>query len=188
MTREKAIFAFVIDVMGAEKVGNLLKKFGYDGTPTPELCMQVLDKEGKAFAVPFGKLAKQAGKSPKAKAILLAQAKLSKAAGQAKGAAGTGTATGTTTTGTPLTAEQKSQQGLQWFNAIAGLFGTAINSVDDIANATNGTNANLALAQMEREERRREEASQKTTLYWILGGIGILLVVVIFVVALTKRQ
>ena len=81
MTREKAIFAFVIDVMGAEKVGNLLKKFGYDGTPTPELCMQVLDKEGKAFAVPFGKLAKQAGKSPKAKAILLAQAKLSKAAG-----------------------------------------------------------------------------------------------------------
>lgn len=190
MTREKAIFAFVIDVMGAEKVGNLLKKFGYDGTPTPELCMQVLDKEGKAFAVPFGKLAKQAGKSPKAKAILLAQAKLSKAAGQANGTAGTGTATGTTTTttGTPMTAEQKSQQGLAWFNSIANLFGTAINSVDDIANATNGTNANLALAQMEREERLREEASQKTTLYWILGGIGILLVVVIFVVALTKRQ
>jgi hypothetical protein len=184
MTREKAIFAFVIDVVGAKKVGNLLKQFGYDGEPTPELCMQVLDREGKAFAVPFGELAKEAGKSPKAKAKLLAAAKLNKAAGQA-GAAGT---VAGTTTGTPMTAEQKSQQGLAWFNAIAGLFGTAINSVDDIANATNGTNANLALAQMEREERLREEAAQKTTLYWILGGIGILLVVVIFVVALTKRQ
>lgn len=178
MTREKAIFAFVIEVLGTEKVGKLLKKFGYDGTPTPELCMQALDKEGHAFAVPFGKLMKQAGKSPKAKAKLLAAAKLSKAAGQAA----------TDANGNPLTAEQKSQQGLQWFNAISSLFGTAINSVDDIADATNGTNKSLALAQMQREERLRQEAQQKTTLYWILGGIGILLIVVIFVVALTKRQ
>jgi hypothetical protein len=87
-----------------------------------------------------------------------------------------------------LTPEQRSEQGLQWFNAIAGLFGTAINSVDDIANATNGTDAQLAMAELQRQERLRQEAQQKTTLYWILGGIGLLLVVVIFVVALTKRQ
>ena len=178
MTREKAIFAFVIEVMGKEKVGAVLKQVGFAGNPTPELCLKALDKRGKAFAVPFGKLARQAGQSPKAKEILLASAKMNKAAGQA----------GATTPGTGLTPEQKSENGLAWFNAIAGLFGTAINSVDDIANATNGTNNNLALAQLEREERLRQEAAQKTTLYWILGGIGMLLIVVIFVVALTKRQ
>ena len=179
MTREKAIFTFVIDVLGTEKVGKLLQKFGYEETPTPELCMEVLDKEGHAFAVEFGKLMKQAGKTPKAKAKLLAAAKLAKAAGQS-GAAGT--------TGSGMTAEQKSEQGLQWFNAIAGLFGTAINSVDDIANATNGTDALIAQSQLEREERLRQEASQKTTLYWILGGLGVVLVVAIFVIALSKRS
>lgn len=175
MTREKAIFSFTLDVLGKEKVGALLAQFGYDGTPTPELCMQALNEQGKAFAKPFGKLMKQAAKAPEAKKKLLAAAKMNKAAG------------GTTTT-SGMTAEQKSEQGLQWFNAIASLFGTAINSVDDIANATNGTNTALAQAQMEREERLRQEAQQKTTLYWILGGIGLLLIVVIFVVALTKRQ
>lgn len=182
MTRSKAIFAFVIDVMGKDKVGAVLKQVGYAGNPTPELCLKALDKRGKAFAVPFGKLAVQAGKSPKAKEILLANATLSKAAGQANAA---GTAT---TTGTGMTAQQKSDAGLQWFNAIASLFGTAINSVDDIANATNGTNAALAQAELQRQELLRQEQAQKTTLYWILGGIGVLLIVVIFVVALTKRQ
>lgn len=182
MTRSKAIFAFVIDVMGKDKVGAVLKQVGYAGNPTPELCLKALDKRGKAFAVPFGKLAVQAGKSPKAKEILLANAMLSKAAGQANAA---GTAT---TTGTGMTAQQKSEAGLQWFNAIASLFGTAINSVDDIANATNGTNAALAQAELQRQELLRQEQAQKTTLYWILGGIGVLLIVVIFVVALTKRQ
>ena len=182
MTRSKAIFAFVIDVMGKDKVGAVLKQVGYAGNPTPELCLKALDKRGKAFAVPFGKLAVQAGKSPKAKEIRLANAMLSKAAGQANAA---GTAT---TTGTGMTAQQKSEAGLQWFNAIASLFGTAINSVDDIANATNGTNATLAQAELQRQELLRQEQAQKTTLYWILGGIGVLLIVVIFVVALTKRQ
>ena len=150
MTRVKTIFAFVIDVMGKEKVSAVLKQVGYAGNPTPELCMKALDKRGKAFAVPFGRLAKQAAQSPKAKEILLASAKMNKAAGQAD-------ASETST----LTAEQKSEQGLQWFNAIAGLFGTAINSVDDIANATNGTSNQLAMAQLEREERLRQEAIQK---------------------------
>ena len=174
MTRVKAIFAFVIDVMGKNKVGTVLKQVGYAGEPTPELCLEALDKKGKAFAVPFGKLARQAAKSPKAKELLLASAKMNKAAGQ--------------TTTEDMTAEEKSAMGLAWFEAISQLIGTTVNSVDDIANATNGTNAQLALAQLEREERLRQEAAQKTTLYWILGGIGVLLIVVIFVVALTKRQ
>lgn len=183
MTRSKAIFAFVIEVMGKDKVGAVLKQVGFAGNPTPELCLKALDKKGKAFAVPFGKLAAEAGKSPKAKEILLANAMLSKAAGQANAAGKgiTGTATG-------MTAQQKSDAGLQWFNAIASLFGTAINSVDDIANATNGTNVALAQAELQRQELLRQEQAQKTTLYWILGGIGVLLIVVIFVVALTKRQ
>ena len=105
-------------------------------------------------------------------------------------AAGTnaGVIAGATTGTTGMTAEQKSQQGLQWFNAIAGLFGTAINSVDDIANATNGTNATLAMSQYMAEQRKAEEAAQKTTLYWILGGVGVLLIVTIFVIALSKRS
>lgn len=176
MTRTEAIFALVIDVMGQRKVGALLQKFGYDQSPTPELCMQALDENGKAFAVPFGKLARQAARSPKTKEYLLASAKLEKAAGQA-GAPGA-----------TLTPEQKSEQGLQWFNAIANLIGTGLNSVDDIANATNGTNTLNAQAMLEQQERMRQEAQQKTTLYWILGGIGVLLIVVIFVIALTKRQ
>lgn len=176
MTRTEAIFALIIDVMGQKKVGALLQKFGYDQSPTPELCMQALDENGKAFAVPFGKLARQAARSPKTKEYLLASAKLEKAAGQA-GAPGA-----------TLTPEQKSEQGLQWFNAIANLIGTGLNSVDDIANATNGTTNTFAQAELQRQERMRQEAQQKTTLYWILGGVGVLLIVVIFVIALTKRQ
>lgn len=174
MDKATAIFTFAIDAIGADKVAELLQKLGYTGEPTAELCKQVLDEKGKAFAAPFGKLMKKAAKKPQTKAKLLTAAKqLSKAAGAKTES---------------LTAEQKSNMGLQWFNSIAGLFGTAINSVDDIANATNGTNASTALYQLEREQRMREEASQKTTLYWILGGVGILLVIVIFAIALTKRN
>ena len=173
MTKEKAIFTFAIDAIGKDKVSELLQELGYSAEPTPELLMDVLDREGKAFSVPFGKLMKKAAKNPKSKAMLLAAAKVSKASGE-------------NTSG--MTAEEKSKLGLKWFDSIATLFGTAINSVDDIANATNGTNSQLALAQLEREQRLREEASQKTTLYWILGGVGILLVIVIFAIALTKRN
>ncbi len=180
MTKEKAIFTFAIDVIGRKKVSKLLQKLGYQGEPTAELCMEVMDKEGKAFALPFGKLMQQAGKDPRTKAKLLAAAKLDKAAGTNAGI-NAGATSG-------MTAEQKSQQGLAWFNAIAGLFGTAINSVDDIANATNGTNATLAMSQYMAEQRRAEEAAQKTTLYWILGGVGVLLIVTIFVIALSKRS
>ena len=178
MKKEKAIFAFALDCIKPAKVSKLLKRFGYSGTPTPELLMEIMDKEGKAFALPFGKLMQEAAKDPETKAKLLAAAKVSKAAGQ------NGAATGTSN----LTAQQKSDMGLQWFSAIAGLFGTAINSVDDIANATNGTNATLAMAQYTEAQRKAEEAQQKTTLYWILGGVGILLVVVVFVIALSKRS
>lgn len=183
MTKEKAIFTFAIDAIGRKKVSKLLQKLGYQGEPTAELCMEVMDKEGKAFALPFGKLMQQAGKDPRTKAKLLAAAKLDKAAG-----ANAGVNAGATAGTTGMTAEQKSQQGLQWFNAIAGLFGTAINSVDDIANATNGTNATLAMSQYMAEQRKAEEAAQKTTLYWILGGVGVLLIVTIFVIALSKRS
>ena len=175
MTREKAIFAFVIEVMGKEKVGAVLKQVGFAGNPTPELCLKALDKRGKAFAVPFGKLARQAGQSPKAKEVLLQSAKVNKAAGA-------------NTAGTSLTAEQKSQQGLDWFNAIAGLIGKGIDSADDLINATNGTTGLYAQAELERQERLRQEASQKNTVYLVLGGIGVLLIVAIFVFALTKRQ
>lgn len=180
MTKEKAIFTFAIDAIGRKKVSKLLQKLGYQGEPTAELCMEVMDKEGKAFALPFGKLMQQAAKDPQTKAKLLAAAKLDKAAGTNAGI-NAGATSG-------MTAEQKSQQGLAWFNAIAGLFGTAINSVDDIANATNGTNATLAMSQYMAEQRRAEEAAQKTTLYWILGGVGVLLIVTIFVIALSKRS
>ena len=184
MTKEKAIFTFAIDAIGRKKVSKLLQKLGYQGEPTAELCMEVMDKEGKAFALPFGKLMQQAAKDPQTKAKLLAAAKLDKAAG-ANAGTNAGVNAGSTSGMTP---EQKSQQGLQWFNAIAGLFGTAINSVDDIANATNGTNATLAMSQYMAEQRKAEEAAQKTTLYWILGGVGVLLIVTIFVIALSKRS
>ena len=183
MTKEKAIFTFAIDAIGRKKVSKLLQKLGYQGEPTAELCMEVMDKEGKAFALPFGKLMQQAAKDPQTKAKLLAAAKLDKAAGT-----NAGVNAGATAGTTGMTAEQKSQQGLAWFNAIAGLFGTAINSVDDIANATNGTNATLAMSQYMAEQRKAEEAAQKTTLYWILGGVGVLLIVTIFVIALSKRS
>lgn len=174
MTKSEAIFALVIEVMGKEKVGAILKKVGFSGEPTPKLCMEALDKKGKAFAKPFGKLAKQAGQSPRAKEILLNSAILNKASG--------------TATGTGMTAQQKSDAGLQWFNAIAGLFGEVIDSVDDIENATNGTSYKYAEAEMLRQERLRQEQAQKNNMLLIFGGIGVLLVVIILVIALAKRQ
>ena len=185
MTKVEAIFTFSIDAIGKKKVSQLLQKFGYSGEPTAELCMEVMDKEGKAFALPFGKLMRKAAKNPQTKAKLLEAASLSKAGGAQGAAAGVN---GAATTGSTLTAQQKSDMGLQWFEKIASLVGVTLNSVDDIANATNGTNLNSSLALLQSEERKKEEAAQKTTLYWILGGIGILLIVTIFVIALSKRS
>ena len=158
MTKSEAIFAFVIEVMGKEKVGAILKKVGFSGEPTPKLCMEALE----------------AGQSPRAKEILLNSAMLNKASG--------------TATGTGMTAQQKSDAGLQWFNAIAGLFGEVINSVDDIQNATNGTSYKYAEAEMLRQERLHQEQAQKNNILLIFGGVGVLLVVIILVIALAKRQ
>lgn len=171
MTKVQAIFKTALDLIPGDKVRELLEGLGYDAEPTPALCMEVLEQEGPAFSVPFGKLMKEAANTPEAKALFLVAARKMKASG---------------TSG--LTAEQKSQMGLTWFNSIADLFGKGLNSASDIANATNGTNQTLAMAQYYAELRRQEEAAQRTTLYWILGGIGVLLIVVIFIVALTKRN
>ena len=171
MTKVQATFQVAIDAIGKDKVGALLERFGCYEEPTAQVCMEVLDREGAAFGKPFGELMKKA--TPNAKKIFRDAAKLSKAAGKG---------------GDSMTAEQKSQQGLAWFSAIGDLLGKGVENVDDIVNATNGTNATLAQAQLLEAQRRQEEASQKSTLYWLLGGVGVLVVVMIFVIALSKRS
>ena len=172
MTKVQAIFTSAIDFIGKDKVSGLLASLGYTGTPTAALCTEVLNREGKKFSVPFGKLMLNAAKKPETKAKLLKAAKLAKASGKTDG----------------MTDEEKSEAGLKWFSAIASLFATGIENVDDIINATNGTNQTLANAAYLEALRKQEEAQQKQTLYWILGGIGILLVIVVFVIALSKRS
>lgn len=174
MTKVQDIFTTAIDFIGKDKVSELLRSFGCNEEPTAEVCMEVLNREGKAFSIPFGDMMKAAAKTPKAKAIMRKAAKMSKASGTA----------GTSS----LTDDQKAQAGLSWFTAIADLLGKGVENVDDIVNATNGTNATLAQAQLLEAQRRQEEASQKSTLYWILGGVAVLIVVMIFVIALSKRS
>lgn len=182
MTKVQAIFTTAIDFIGKDRVSGLLRKFGCDEEPTAEVCMEVLNREGKAFSIPFGKMMQAASKTPRAKAIMLKAAKMNKATGN-----------GSNTE--KLTAEQKSQMGLNWFNAIGGFFAKGLDNVDDIINAVDGTNKDIAQAQLMQQNylmqdalNRREEASQKKTLYWILGGIGVLVIVMIFVIALAKRS
>lgn len=167
----QATFTTALDLIGTDKVRDLLEELGYNDEPTPALCMEILDREGRNFSIPFGKLLKEAVNTPAAKAWFLVAARKNKASGAST-----------------LTAEQKSNMGLAWTNTIADLFVKGLDSTSDILNATNGTNQTVAMAQYYAELRRQEEASQKTTLYWILGGIGVLLIVVIFIVALTKRN
>lgn len=170
MTKIQAIFKTAIDLIGADKVSELLRSFGCNEEPTAEVCMEVLNREGKAFSVPFGEMLQAAAKTPKAKAIMRKAAKMSKASG---------------TTGID---DAKATIALQYIQSIGGLLGKGVENVDDIINATNGTNSTLAYAQLLEAQRRQQEASQKSTLYWILGGIGILVVVMIFVIALSKRS
>lgn len=176
MSTVLAIFNTALDLIGTDKVGGLLKSLGYESEPTPALCIEVLDREGENFSKPFGEMMLQAAKSPVAKAkFLVAAQNLSKASG-------------TTGAASSLTAQQKSDMGLAWFEKIGGLLATGISSVDDIIDATNGTNAMNAQAAYLYQQRLAEEQQQKKTLYWIIGGIGVLLIVTVFIIALSKRS
>ena len=178
-----AIFTTALDLIGKDKVGGLLKSLGYESEPTPALCIEVLDREGANFGKPFGQMMLEAAKSPVAKAkFLVAAQRLSKANGS------TPNAGGSTPDANGLTAQQKSDMGLAWFEKIGGLLTTGLSSVDDIMNAANGTNAMQAQAQYLYQQRLAEEQQQKKTLYWVIGGIGVLLIVTVFIIALTKRS
>lgn len=171
-----AIFTTALDLIGKDKVGGLLKSLGYESEPTPALCIEVLDREGANFGKPFGQMMLEAAKSPVAKAkFLVAAQRLSKANGATQDASG-------------LTAQQKSDMGLAWFEKIGGLLTTGMASVDDIIDAANGTNAMNAQAAYMYQQRLAEEQQQKKTLYWIIGGIGVLLIVTVFIIALSKRS
>lgn len=162
-----------INLIGEDKVSELLQSLGCYDAPTADTCIAVLDECGEKFAVPFGHMLQEASKDPSAKAQLLKAAKFAKASGQKT---------------STLTAEQKSNMALNWVNTIGGLLTTGVSSATQLSNSINGTDLALAEMQRLRQEREYEEAKQKTTLYWILGGLGILLIVVIFVIALSKRS
>ena len=173
MTKLQAIMTAFINLIGEDKVSDLLQSLGCYDAPTADTCIAVLDQCGEKFAVPFGHMLQDATKDPAAKKQILAAAKIAKASGQKT---------------STLTAEQKSNMALSWVNTLGGLLTTGISSASQLNNSINGTDLALAEVEKLRQEREYEQAKQKTTLYWILGGIGILLIVVIFVIALSKRS
>ena len=173
-----AFFTTAIAAIGEDKVYDLMRELGYDEYPTPELCVKVLDEQGADFSVPFGQMVLEAGKKKSTKQLFRKAAMIVK---------GSGTTSG-------MTPEQKSQMGLDWFNAAGGFLLNGAKSAGELANALNGTNKenaqannNLALALLAREQSENRDKEEKKTLYWILGGVGVLLIVMIFVVALNRR-
>lgn len=188
MTNLEAFFTTAAQLLGTEKLVQLMDEYGYSGTPSATALLEMADKEGKEFLRVLGEELQEALKTDEAKTMFLVAAQranqLSKATG--KQTDGTDTIVDTTTTGGSAT--ERSEQAMAWFDRIASLLGKGLDSVPDITNSVNGTNKTIAETQYLRQLQLQEEQKNKKTLYWVLGGIGVLLVIVIFVIALSKRS
>lgn len=174
MNSAYSYFAVALDLISTDKVRALFKRLGYQSQVSAASCMEILDQEGARFGVPFAQMAKEAARTPVAKAKFLTAAQMSKASGSSAGSG--------------MSAAQKSEMGMQWFDKISTLLLGGMQSVDDIVNATNGTDGTLAQAALLQQQLQYQEQQQKKTLYWILGGLGVIIIVIVFVTALSKRS
>lgn len=188
MTNLQAFFTTVAQLLGNGKIAQLMDEYGYEGTPSATILIEMAEKEGKEFLRVLGEEAQEALKSDEAKTMFLIAAqranRLTKATGKQTDPAST-IVENTTDSGS---ATERSEKAMAWFDRITGLLGKGLDSVPDIADAVNGTNKTAAETRYLEELRLREEQQSKKTLYWVLGGIGVLLVIVVFVIALSKRS
>lgn len=188
MTNLQAYFATAAQLLGTEKIVQLMDEYGYNGTPSADILVEMSEKEGKEFLQMLGEEIQDALKTDDAKTLFLIAAQQTNRVSKATGKQATGTDTIVSTTTTTGTTNQRSEQAMAWFDRISSLLGKGLDSVPAIAGAVNGTNKTLAEAQYLQQLQLQEEQKNKKTLYWVLGGIGVLLIVVIFVIALSKRS
>ncbi|MGM9838145.1 MAG: hypothetical protein ACI30A_06630 [Paludibacteraceae bacterium] len=188
MNNLKAFFSTIALLLGNEKIAQLMDEYGYEGTPSATVLIEMAKQEGQEFLRVLGEKTQEALKTDEAQTMFLIAAqqanRLTKATGKQTDPAAT-IVDSTTDSGS---ATDRSEKALAWFDRISGLLGKGLDSVPDIANAVNGTDKTAAESQYLYELRQREEQQSKKSLYWILGGIGILLVIVVFVIALSKRS
>lgn len=177
MSKLLTILTSAINLIGKNEVSELLSNLDCDSEATAENCVAAMEKCGDKFTKPFSEMLHEAVKTPAARAKYIVAARALKANGTTKGAAVNG-----------MTAEQKADKGLAFINAFATLIGASGGSVSQITNAVNGTDAAVAQANLMLQQRLLEDATQKKTLYWILGGIGVILIIAIFIIALSKRS
>ncbi len=175
------IYAVALDAVGKKKVTELIRSLGYYEEPTPELLMDITDKEGPAFSKPFGKLLKDATKTTALRAKMTVAAKaLSKAAGKAGDNAGTAVDAAATA---GMTQEQKVNAGLSYINALGSVFG---NLIGGSAQLTHEINNKTDYTKVE-DNTAENKASENKTLYIVLGCVGaVLLIGVILIIALKK--
>lgn len=188
MTNLQAYFATAAQLLGTEKIVQLMGEYGYNGTPSADILMEMAEKEGKEFLQMLGEEIQEALKTDEAKTLFLIAAQQANRISKATGKQANGTDTIVDTTTTTGSATQRSEQAMAWFDRIASLFGKGLDSVPAITGAIDGTNKTLAEAEYLRQLQLQEEQRNKKTLYWVLGGIGVLLIIVIFVIALSKRS
>ena len=172
MSLELAFFTTALDLIGKDKVRELLCELGYDNEPTPAFLMEVMDQEGKEFGMPFGKLLTEALESPVAKAKVLVAVRHSKLKGSGEGA---------------MTDEQRANMGLSYLSSIGNTLVNGGTAVAQILRQTSGADAYEQMWKYQATLNQQENDKNQRTLYYILGGIGVLLVVVIFVVALMRK-
>lgn len=158
---------------------DLLTSLGYNCTElNADICLQATQETGKEFLKPFYNIAKSAVESPKFKAYekVIRKNTLNSATGDGS-----------------MTSKDKTQAGLDYIQQLGGIIGMFVNK-----------NANDTTAQAEYEraaaERAKAEAeAAKTTsdtqtantqkwLIPVIAGVGVLFLVVILVVVLSRRK
>lgn len=182
MSKLETILTSAINLIGKEEVSALLEKIGYNTEATASNCLKAMKDCGDDFNIPFGQALKKAAQSPRARARYVAAARL------LKGSGATATTEGEGKTASSMTAEQKADKGLAYIESISKLFIDGGDVVGKLGRTFNGTDKEIALADHTRETRLLEEQQQKKTLYWVLGGLGVILIVAIFIIALSKRS
>lgn len=168
MTNLIAYFTITLSLIGYDKVSELMESLGYNNSPTPNVLMQVMEEESEAFYRPYGKLAKDALAQPEAHSMvanIVEKTNINKA-----------------------TDPDKVDTAMNILGGITDIFCKSSDSVKDIINATNGTDKAIAQYGIERTLAQQEDEKNKRTIYWILGGIGVILIIAIILAIVMKRN
>lgn len=181
----KAYFDIAIRFIAAKELGALFASLGYDQVVTADLCITALNENGKDFSIPFGKLAKDALLRPDAKAYI--RAALESTAVSFKGRNSRWKRT-MPVTNLSFFDSEKADGAVNIIDSIGNVLVGGVGSTAELILATK--NSGVSQQDVDLQTAKNESARVRIdeNKWWIIGGVGVLAVVVIFIAIVISRK